>query len=235
MNRSTFIAASTSLVAATSGIAGAQSVPGGTQLVERAANFDAAAFARAVDRGSRIRQVWETVAFKPTILNNVKNAMNGLQFGFGYPAEGIGMVLAAHGPSAAYGYADAVWQKYRIGDFFGLTDVAGKPVKSNVYLAAKNADDPSADPNDATSMYQDTSIEMLQKRGLQVLTCHTAVEEQSRAIVKRGFAPAGMSPTDVANDILTHLIPGAFVVPAMVAAVAVLQREYHYTYIALTF
>ena len=72
----------------------------------------------------------------------------------------------------------------------------------------------------------------LQKRGLIVLTCHTAVEEQARALVKNGFAPAGTSASAVADDILTHLIPGAIVVPSMVATLAVLQATYHYTYIS---
>ena len=80
-------------------------------------------------------------------------------------------------------------------------------------------------------MYQDVSIETLQRRGLIVLTCHTAVEEQARALVNKGFAP-GMTPSDVADDILTHLIPGAVVVPSMVATIAVLQARYHYTYIS---
>ena len=44
-----------------------------------------------------------------------------------------------------------------------------------------------------------------------------------------------MTGPDVADDILTHLIPGAVVVPSMVATVAVLQAKYHYTYAALTF
>jgi hypothetical protein len=94
--------------------------------------------------------------------------------------------------------------------------------------------DPDADPNDEHGMYQDTSIQMLQRRGLIMLTCHTAVEEQSRKIVKAGLAPAGMSPTDVANDILTHLIPETLVNPSMLATVAVLQKVYGYTYAALT-
>jgi intracellular sulfur oxidation DsrE/DsrF family protein len=71
----------------------------------------------------------------------------------------------------------------------------------------------------------------LQRRGMIVLTCHTAVEEQARAIVKRGFAPAGMTATDVAGDILTHLISGALVVPSMVATIAVLQSRYGYAYL----
>ena len=68
-----------------------------------------------------------------------------------------------------------------------------------------------------------------------MLTCHTAVEEQSRAIVKRGFAPAGMDGSQVAADILTHLIPGTIVVPSMVATVAVLQKRFGYAYTALAF
>jgi len=39
--------------------------------------------------------------------------------------------------------------------------------------------------------------------------------------------------SDVADDILTHLVPGAVVVPAMVAAIAVLQHEYGYAYTTL--
>ena len=42
-----------------------------------------------------------------------------------------------------------------------------------------------------------------------------------------------MTATEVAGDILTHLIPGAVVVPSMVAAIAVLQAKYGYTYLTL--
>jgi intracellular sulfur oxidation DsrE/DsrF family protein len=105
-----------------------------------------------------------------------------------------------------------------------------------VFLARKNtADLSAADPDDPNSFYQDTSIQALQGRGLAMLACHTAIEEQARGIIKKGLAPAGASPTDVADDILTHLIPGTIVVPSMVATVAVLQQVYHYTYVALTF
>jgi hypothetical protein len=58
----------------------------------------------------------------------VKNALNGLQFGFGYSADAIVVALAGHGPSAVYAYADRVWVKYRLGEFFKLSDAAGAPV-----------------------------------------------------------------------------------------------------------
>ncbi len=230
MNRRGFLAASTVLAA--SGAAPAQSVPGGTHLVERRTDFDAAAFERAVARPVQIRQLYETVAFRPTLLNNIKNSFNGLQFGFGYARGGIAIALAAHGPSAVYGYADELWAKYRLGEFFTLTDSTGAPVASNTFLAKRAAIDPAVDPDDPAGMYQDASIEMLQHRGLVVLICHTAVEEQARALVKRGFGPAGASPSDVADELLTHLIPGTVVVPAMVATIAVLQAKYRYTYLS---
>lgn len=235
MNRTGFLAASASLVAAGAATpALAETVPGGTRLVERKANFDEAAFAKIVGRPADIRQMFESVAFKPTLLANVKNSLNGLHFGYGYAANRIAIVLANHGPSSAYAYSDYVWTKYKIGEFFGIKNDAGETIATNIWLKAK-MEDSSRDPDDEKSLYQDTSIEALQKRGVTFLTCHTAVEEQSRAIVKKGLAPSGMTGTDVANDILTHVIPGAVVVPSMVATVAVLQAKYHYTYAALTF
>ena len=232
MKRTTFLSASATLLAASSGVAAAQSVPGGTNLVERKANFDEARFAATVGRSAEIRQLYETAIFRPTIWNNVKNSFNGLQFGFGYAPDKIAVAFAGHGPSASYGYSDYLWKKYRIAEYFNLTDATGALLQSNSFVSSHSAFDPNANPDDDKGMYQDTSIEMLQRRGLVYLTCHTAVEEQARGIVKKGFAPSGMSASDVADDMLTHLIPGALVVPAMVAAIAVLQDRYHFTYIS---
>lgn len=235
MKRTHFLVASASLAAVAGGTAAAANVPGGTDLVEKKANFNEAAFKATLGRPAQIRQLFEQVKFDPTLLGNIKNAMNGLAFGFGYPRTQIAMALAGHGPSAVYGYSDYVWEKYKIGEFFKIKDAKGDAITSNVWLKPKSALDWSASPDDEKGAYQDTSLETLQKRGLTIMTCHTAVEEQSRKLVAAGNAPAGMTGSDVAADILTHLIPGAVVVPSMVATVAVLQQNYHYTYAALTF
>ena len=235
MKRTGFLAASATALAAGVAPALAQNVPGGTSLVERKANFDEAAFSAAVGRAADIRQLFEAVGFNPTLLNNVKNSLNGLQFGYGYNPSRIAIAIAGHGASSAYAFSDYVWQKYKIGQFISAKDAQGQPLTANAFLKAKAPASDAASPDDAKGMYQDTQIETLQRRGVVMLTCHTAVEEQSRKIVAQGFAPSGMSPSDVANDILTHLIPGAVVVPSMVATVAVLQAKYNYTYAALAF
>jgi hypothetical protein len=234
MNRSTFLMSSASLAALTqTGADAATGVPGGTHLVERNADFDEAEFTRVVNRPADVRQLFEAVSFKPGVFNNIKNSFNGLQFGYGYAPDRIAIAFCPHGPSSAYHYSDEIWSKYKIGEFYKLADANGNPVTSNVYVKPAKALDPSNDPDNPTGMYQDTSIETLQKRGLISMTCHTAVEEQARALVKAGNAPAGMTASDVANDILTHLIPNVHVVPSMVATVAVLQQRYHYSYVAL--
>jgi intracellular sulfur oxidation DsrE/DsrF family protein len=230
LNRRGFLASSVS-VAAAPALGEAQGVPGGTHRVERRADFDERAFDAAVGRPAQIRQVYEALTFLPGVFGSITNSLNGLQFGFGYSAGETCVALAGHGQSAVYGYSDYIWQKYRIGRFFKLLDEKGAPISTNVFLPSHAAFDESADPDDPSSMYHDTSIQMLQRRGLIVLTCHTAVEEQSRAIAQRGFAPAGMSGSDIAADILTHLIPGALVVPSMVATIAVLQNKYGYSYL----
>lgn len=236
MNRGTFLASSASLAAlATTPAVAADAVPGGTHFVERKADFDEAAFAKLVGRPADVRIVIEAISFHPQAFSNIKNALNGLEFGFGYAPGRISIAFAPHGASSAFTYSDYVWDKYKIGEYFKLKDDKGDPITSNTFLAPAKPPSASADPDDPASMYQDTSIQTLQKRGVIFMTCHTAVEEQSRGFVKAGNAPAGMSAADVANDILTHLIPGTHVVPSMMATVMVLQQRFHYGFQALTF
>jgi intracellular sulfur oxidation DsrE/DsrF family protein len=208
-------------------------VPGGRNLVERRTAFDASAFDTLVGKEARIAQLYESLAIRPAIFNNIKNSLNGLQFGFGYDPERIAIAVANHGPSSAYTYSDAVWEKYRIGDFFDVKDKAGVRITKNVFYPRRTAAAASLDPDDENGSLQDTGISALQARGVMFLTCHTAVEEQARGLVAAGFAPAGMSGSDVAADMLRNLIPGAIVVPSMVAAIAVLQHEYHYSYLTI--
>lgn len=237
MNRGTFIASSASLaaLAGSPAVAAAQTVPGGTHLVERKADFDEAAFDRLVSRPADIRTVIEAVSWHPPVFANIKNALNGLQYGFGYPQDRIVIAFAPHGPSSAFTYSDYVWSKYKIGEFFKLKDDKGDPISSNTFLSPAKPPSASSDPDDPASMYQDASIETLQKRGVIFLTCHTAVEEQARGLVKAGNAPAGMSATEVASDILTHLIAGTHVVPSMMGTIMLLQQRYHFGYQTIDF
>ena len=72
-----------------------------------------------------------------------------------------------------------MWDKYRIGEWLQVNDPkTGKPSR-NPYLL--KSVDGSTNPDDSNSIFQDTSIEALQERGVQFLSCHTATEEQANA------------------------------------------------------
>jgi len=229
MQRSAFLtsAAVATVLGAT---AASADVPGGTDLVEVQGSFDEKAFVAAIDRPADIRQLWDTVALRPGVLNNIKNSLNTLQFGFGYDPKRIGMVAVNHGPSVTYTYTDYVWTKYSIGDFFDFKDANGVRIASNIFYPRKFPPSAPRGLEAENGLYQDSGISALQERGVVFLTCHTAVEEQSRLLIKAGKAPAGMSAADVAGDILSHLIPGAVVVPGGVGTLAVMQHKYGYTY-----
>jgi len=234
MKRASFIASSASLAALGSTAQAAPTVPGGTHFVERKADFDEAAFAELVGRPADVRVAIEAVSWHPAVFANIRNALNGLQFGFGYAPDRIAIVFAPHGPSSAFTYADSLWTKYKLGDFFKLKDDKGNALTANTFVSPPKSFATTDDPDDPAGFYQDTSIETLQKRGVVFLTCHTAVEEQARGLVKAGYAP-GASPTEVANDILTHLIPGTHVVPSMMSTIIVLQQRFHYGYQTVDF
>ena len=202
------------------------------QLVWKTEDWKLAEFQKLVKDPARIKQVYDVVQIADgKFLNNVKNSLNGLRFGFGVPEQQIKIAAALHGPTNMMNYDDYVWEKYQIGAWLKVTDPATeKPATRNIfYKSAVTAK--SSDPNDRNSSFQDTAIETLQSRGVQFLSCHTATEEQARALVKHNNLT--QQPEEIVHDMLAHTVPGVLVVASMVAAVALLQAEGHYTYITL--
>jgi len=205
------------------------------QLVWKASDWKLAEFQKLVKDPARIKQVYDIVQIGDgRFLNNVKNSLNGLRFGFGVPEQQIKVAAALHGPANMLNYDDFIWEKYQIGAWLKVTDPATeKPAVRNLFyksaMTGKSAS--SNDPNDRNSLLQDTSIETLQSRGVQFLSCHTATEEQARALVKHNNLT--QKPEEIVHEMLAHTVPGVLVVASMVAAVALLQAEGHYTYITL--
>jgi len=206
------------------------------QLIWKASEWKLAEFEKLVKDPARIKQVYDIVQIGDgKFLNNIKNSLNGLRFGFGIPEGQIKIAAALHGPANMLNYDDYVWQKYQIGEWLKVTDPAnGKPAVKNLFYNSRvglKQESAAKSPDDLNSIYQDTSMEALQSRGAQFLSCHTALEEQVRVLISRNQLP--QSPENVVKDMLTHTVPGVLVVASMVAAIALLQAEGHYTYITV--
>jgi hypothetical protein len=201
------------------------------QLVYRKGSWKQAGFDELLQSKAKVKQVYD---IRPIgdgkFLNNIKNSLNGLQFGFGVPVEQMKVVSAMHGPSNMLNFDDQVWAKYGLGELVQVTDsLTGAPAARNIYYPQKPGK--GTNPDDPDSILQDTSIQALQARGVVFLSCHTATEEQVRGFVKKGQMKGAVE--DIVNDLQAHVLPGVLVVPAMVAAIALLQSEGRFSYITV--
>ncbi len=230
LNRRSFVGIiGSGLAAATT--AGLVAKSAGAQLVYQTADWKIAEFNGLLKNPATAKQVYDIRGIGDgKFLNNIKNSLNGFQFGFNIPPSEVKIVAAMHGPSNMLNFDDSMWEKYRLGEFLKLDDPkTGKPAVRNIYL--RKSFGPSTDPNDKTSSFQDTSIEALQGRGVQFLSCHTATEEQVHALIGRYSLKA--SAEEIVRDFQSHTIPGVLIVSAMVAAVSLLQSQGRFTYITV--
>lgn len=155
-------------LAAASPSGAAEAVPGGSALVESASDFDMAAFKKIVTMPYPNKVVWDLTKIGKA-LGNVKNALNGYHYGFGFGPGQAHMIMALHGPANTANFSDATWEKYRLGEWLKIDDPkTGKPATRNIWLHSSS--DGSKDPQAEKSIYQDASIEGLQHRGVSFFT-----------------------------------------------------------------
>jgi hypothetical protein len=205
------------------------------QYVWQKAGWQAADFDALTRMPRRIKQVVHghdigTAGF----LRNIKNSLNGLHFGTGIPLEQIQIVCALNQAANVLNYSDYVWEKYRIGERMQVNDPkTGQPATRNIFYPSA-AGTPlhytSEDPSNDNSAYQDTSIQGLQARGVRFLSCHTSTEEQARGLARQNGA--SVSPEEIVKDMEAHTLPGVLVVPSVAGALAALQCDGHYSYMA---
>lgn len=235
MNRRSFVSTATTSIAALATLATSSREAEG-QLVYTKSDWRLSEFNQLATNPARVKQVFDIIPIaEGRFLNNIKNSLNGLHFGFGIPDEQIKVVAALHGPANMLNYDDVMWRKYRIGAWLKVTDPStGQPAVKNPYYASKAGAAlrySTQDPDSRDSLYQDTSIQALQHRGVQMLSCHTALEEQVRALI--AHSNLTQAPEEIVKEMLAHTLPGVLVVASMVAAIALLQTNGRYTYITV--
>lgn len=101
----------------------------------------------------------------------VKNWLNGFQFSYKARPDELHVVVATYASANLLTYGDAVWQKYRLGEKYKVTDPeTGAPAVRNVFWHSRFGARASTDPDAPDGVWQDTGIEALQRRGVLFLT-----------------------------------------------------------------
>jgi len=206
------------------------------QLVYTKSDWKLSDFNLLAKNPAQVKQVYDVTAIaNGGFLNNIKNSLNGLHFGFGVPEEQIKIVAALHGPANLLNFDDFIWAKYQIGAWLKVIDPStDRPASKNPFYPSKAGTSlhyGSENPDSLESLYQDTSIQALRHRGVQFLACHTATEEQAKALIAHNNLK--QQPEEIVKEMLAHTLPEVLVVAAMVAAIAMLQTSGYYSYITV--
>jgi len=208
------------------------------QMVWKTTQWNFGSFEELLGEEARVRQLFDITQVEDgASLAKIKNSLNGLHFGFGVPVDQIRMIGGLHGPANLLNYDDYVWSKYKIGAWLKINDPKTREptVRNPFYQSALSEEaariTASMDPSDESSPLQDASMQGLQRRGVRFLSCHTALEEQVRQLIK--YYSLSEAPETIVRDMLAHTVPHVLVVASMVSAIALLQCEGRYSYVTV--
>lgn len=112
-----------------------------------------------------------------------------------------------YGTTTFYGVNDAMWAKYKIGEFLETNDPAtGKPATINPWKST---------PNILGMSLPQASIESLQKRGATFIICNNALGIFAGMLAKA----RGLETDVVYADLKANILPNVELVPGMVVAI----------------
>jgi intracellular sulfur oxidation DsrE/DsrF family protein len=165
----------------------------------------------------RSRQMWEVTELSAPWLNLMREAINGQVFALGNPE--FLPVAAVHGTAHLALFDQPTWNRYKLAS---LTD--GKPA-ANSFILEKPGVSAADDLQDLEGFYgpANNNIPSLQRRGAVFIACHDSIHAIARRL--HGIPDFASTPADViAAELTNGLIPGAILVPSVVAFIVELQR-----------
>lgn len=146
-------------------------------------------------------------------LVHVMNYYDTYNKAFGVTDSDIGGVLTFYGSTTLYALNDAMWSKYRLGEFLKTNDATtGTPALSNPWRTA---------PFALGMTIPRASVESLQKRGATFIACNNALTLFAGFVAKA----RGATPEAVIADFKANILPGVTVVPGMVVAIEQAQKR----------
>jgi len=126
-------------------------------------------------------------------------------YGLGDPD--LSAVLVLRHSAIAMAFGDDVWNKYKLGEQFNITDPATKaPALRNPFAHVRPGE---------MQPFPDAAAEKLLARGVKIGVCNVALTLNSARAAQR----LGAAKEDVKKEWVAGLLPGAAVVPSGVLAV----------------
>ena len=156
------------------------------------------------------RQFFHAMSYAEEPLRMSSNFLDAYREAFGADASDVHAVIGIHGGALNMGFDDALWAKYELGKAGNITDPATKaPAVRNVYAREGTY-----------------NVAALQKRGVVILMCNTALRSRTTQMSKALNIPY----ETMYNELSGGRLPGVILVPAMVVAINRAQ-ERGFTYV----
>jgi len=147
-------------------------------------------------------------------LGHAKNFLDGWRDAFHTPERDVNLVMGIHGEAAPFVLNDALWERYKLGQQYEVTDGETKAAAvRNVFTTAHAAP--------AALVPADQAIEALQQRGVRFIICMNTVASMTKKLAAAGLG----SYDEIHAAILGGLLPGVITVPAITVALTQLQEH----------
>lgn len=145
-------------------------------------------------------------------LVHIMNYYDTYNKAYGVPDSDLDAVLTFYGGATLLGINDAMWAKYKIGEFTKMNGPDGQPATANPWRSA---------PVILGGPIPAASIEALQKRGVTTILCNNALGVVSGLLAKA----RGLDSNVVYEDLKANMLPGVELVPGMVIAIGQAQKK----------
>jgi hypothetical protein len=158
-------------------------------------------------RTAKHRQLFDSPTSNGGIpLVHIMNYYDTWNKAYGVPDRELQAVGTFYGATTFFGLNDAMWGKYRLGEFLGEKDGEGKLATKNPWRSA---------PVILGMNLPQASIESLQKRGATFILCNNALGIFSGMLAKA----RGLDADAVYQDLKANILPGVELIPGMVVAI----------------
>ena len=147
-------------------------------------------------------------------LLHVRNYLNTMRDTYKATHPDVTAVAGLYGMSTMLGFNDAMWQKYPIGSTIKVMDSSNAPATANVFYKAPAGAASLAVMGAPIPVPADSSIASLQDRGAVFILCNNAFNVWMGLLGGGGEKSAALRKEFEAN-----MLPGVYLVPAMVVAV----------------
>lgn len=146
-------------------------------------------------------------------MTQARNVLEAWRDAFHVEERAINLVLCIHAEGIPIVLTDALWDRFKLADQYGVAPaLQPRPVK-NVFF--------SANASSAGLIAAGETVDELQRRGVRVVVCMNTIAGATKKLSAAGFG----APDAVRDAIMKGIAPGVIIVPAMLVALTQLQER----------